>query len=122
MGESGSWTINYIPDGGGRITGQLLVSDDGVRFRAMYDSSFKTIAQSIGLAVGSFAATDGSVVYLRQDGDDAEIVVPAQVIDHAEATKKGITKRVVVHTTDGRDFVFDYGMLSTKKIVAAING
>ena len=31
-------------------------------------------------------------------------------------------KQVVVTMTDGQRFVFEYGVLSVKKIVAAING
>jgi len=31
-------------------------------------------------------------------------------------------KRAVITMNDGNTFVFDYGMLSTKKLVAAING
>ena len=118
----GSWTINFIPADGGRITGELIVSADDVRFRAMYDSSFRTIAKSIGLAAGSFAASGGHAVYLREEGSDAEIVVPRPSIASAAAAKKGLMKRVVITTTDGQEFVFDYGMLSVKGIVAEIEG
>ena len=31
-------------------------------------------------------------------------------------------KRAVITMTDGTEFVFDYGMLSPKKLVAAVNG
>ena len=30
-------------------------------------------------------------------------------------------KRVLITMSDGSEFLFDYGMLSTKKLVAAIN-
>lgn len=120
--ELGSWIINYVPDEGGRLTGKLILTEDEVRFRAMYDSSFKTIARNIGLAAGAMAASGGSVTYLREDGSEAEIVVPRVAIAKAEAAKKGMMKRVVVTTTDGDELVFEYGMMSVKKIVAAING
>jgi hypothetical protein len=118
----GSWTINYLPEDGGRITGKLILTGDELKFRAMYDSSFKAIATNIGLAAGTLAATGGSLVFIREDGEEAELVIPRGAVATAEAAKKGLMKQVVVTTADGRRFVFDYGMLSVKKIVAAING
>ena len=120
--ELGSWIINYLPDDGGRLTGRLILTGEEVKFRAMYDSGFKTIAKNIGLAAGTLAASGGSVTYLREDGAEAEIVIPRSAVAGAAAAKKGMMKRVVVTTHDGGEFVFEYGMLSVKKIVAAING
>ena len=118
----GSWIINYLPDDGGRLTGKLILTVDEVRFRAMYDSSFKTVAKNIGLAAGTLAASGGAVTFLREDGSEAEIVLPRSVIATAEPARKGMMKQVVVTLADGSRFVFEYGMLSVKKIVAAING
>lgn len=115
-----SWTANYLPEGG-RLTGHLVVRDDEVVFRALYDSSFKTIAKSIGLAAGALAATGGRLTYLRDDGEEAEVVIPAGSIDRAEAGKKGLMKRAVVHLTDGSTATFEYGVLSVRKLVDAIN-
>lgn len=120
--ELGTWIINYMPEEGGRLTGKLILTEDEVKFRAMYDSSFKTVARNIGLAAGTLAASGGSLTFLREDGAEAEIVLPRAAITKAEAAKKGMMKHVVVTTTDGRQFTFEYGMLSVKKIVAAING
>jgi len=120
--ELGSWIINYLPDEGGRLTGKLILTEDEVKFRAMYDSSFRTVARNIGLAAGTLAASGGSLTFLREDGSEAEIVLPRGAIAKAEPTKKGMMKQVVLTTADGQQFVFEYGMLSVKKIVAAING
>ena len=119
--DLGSWTVNYLPDDGGRLTGKLVLTEDEVRFRAMYDSSFKTIAKNIGLAAGTMAASGGALTYLREDGSEAEIVLPRSSVAQAEEAKKGLMKQVAVTMTDGQRFVFEYGMLSVKKIVAAIN-
>ena len=116
-----SWTVNYLPEGG-RLTGHLVVRDDEIVFRALYDSSFKTIAKSIGLVAGSLAASGGHLTYLRDDGEEAEVVIPAESIDRAEAAKKGLMKRAVVHLTDGSTATFEYGVLSVRKLVDAING
>ena len=39
----------------------------------------------------------------------------------AEAAKKGMMKRVVVHLTDGSSHTFEFGLLSVKNLVAAVN-
>ena len=114
------WTINYIPEDG-RLTGHLVVRDDEVTFKALYDSSFKTIAKNIGLAVGSFAASGGHGAVLRESGVEAELVIPAASIAAAAEAKKGMMKRVVITLTDGEQFTFEYGLLGVKKLVAAVN-
>ena len=115
-----SWTINYVPEDG-RLTGMLHVRDDEVTFEALYDSSFKTIAKSIGVAAGTLAASGGHVTFLRDNGEEAELVFPVGSIARATDAKKGMMKRVVIHLTDGSEHTFDYGLLSVKKLVAAIN-
>jgi hypothetical protein len=115
-----TWTINYLPEDG-RLTGKLHVRDDEVTFEALYDSSFKTIAKNIGLAVGSLAASGGHLAYLRNDGEAAEVVLPTSSITEARGAKKGMMHRVVIQLTDGSEHTFEYGMLPVKKLVAAIN-
>ena len=61
------WTINYLPEDG-RLTGHLHVRDDEVTFEALYDSSFKTVAQNIGLAAGALVASGGQLTFLRNNG------------------------------------------------------
>ena len=90
-----TWTINYLPEHG-RLTGTLHGRDDEVTFGALYDSSFRTIAKSIGLAVGALAASGGHLAYLRDNGDEAEVVFPTGSIAGARGTKKGLMKRVVM--------------------------
>lgn len=114
------WTINYLP-ADGRLTGKLNVRDDEVTFEALYDSSFKTIAKSIGLAVGALGASGGHLIFLRDSGASAEVVIPADSITRAEPDKKKMMNRVIVHLTDGSTETFEYGMLSVKKLVAAVN-
>ena len=49
-------------------------------------------------------------------------MLPRADIASAEQVKKGLMKRAVVKMKDGSEFTFDYGMLSPKKLVAAVNG
>jgi hypothetical protein len=120
MGDT--WTINYLPESGGRITGKLSVADDEVRFDTLYDSSNAEVVKGILGSVAAFAATGGHAVYIHNTDTELEVVLPRAEIASAEQAKKGMMKRAVVTMKDGSVFTFDYGMLSTKKLVAAING
>ena len=115
-----SWTINYLPADGGRVTGILTVSDDGVAFKALYDSSNATILKNIAGAVGSLALTGGHLAYVRDSDAELELMLPKDGINDVKARKKWMMKQVVLTMEDGSDFVFDYGMLSVDKLVKAI--
>jgi hypothetical protein len=116
----GSWTINYLPEEGGRYTGTLEVSESGLNFETLYESSNKTIVKAIFVDVATFAAAGGHTVYRYSNDEQATIDLPAAEISGVEATKSGMMKRVVITMKNDEQFVFDYGMLSVKKLVAAI--
>lgn len=119
---SDTWTINYLPAEGGRITGKLQVTDSEVRFDALYDSSNTEILKGLLGAATSFAASGGHMAYLRDTDTEFTIALPRQEIASAEQAKKGLMKRAVITMNEGSIFVFDYGMLSPKKLIATING
>lgn len=118
--KAGSWTVNYLPEEGGRYTGTLEVKETGVFFDTLYESSNKTIVKAIFLDVATFAAVGGHTVYRYSNDEKATIDLPAPEIVGVEATKSGMTKRAVVTMKNDEQFVFDYGMLSVKKLVASI--
>lgn len=117
----GSWTVNYLPEEGGRFTGTLEVKDSGLHFDTLYESSNKTIIKAIFVDVATFTAAGGHTVYRYSNDEKAIVDLPAQDISGVAATKSGMTKRAVVSMSNGEQFVFDYGMLSVKKLVAAID-
>ena len=119
---SKTWTINYLPAEGGRITGKLSVKDSEVRFDALYDSSNKEVLKGILGAATALAASGGHVAYLHDTDTEFTIALPRAEIASAEQAKKGMMKRAVITMNDGSVFVFDYGMLSPKSLIAAING
>jgi hypothetical protein len=116
------WTLNYLPSDGGRLTGRLSVGPEDVRFSALYDSSNSEIVKGITGALGAYAVSGGHASYVHNSGTEFEVVLPKTEITSAVRAKKGMMKRAVITMADGSEFVFDYGMLSTKKLVAAING
>ena len=118
--ELGEWTLNYLPEEGGRYTGKLTVTDENVVFVSLYESSNKTIVKAIFLDVSSFAAAGGHNVYRYSNDDEARVELPVTEITGAKANKKGLMKQAVVTMQGGEEFIFDYGMLSVKKLVATI--
>ena len=118
----GSWTINYLPGEGERFTGTLEVRRDRLYFDTLYESSNRTIVKAIFLDVTTFAAAGGHTVYRYSNDDKAIVDLPVEDIAGVEAAKKGMMKRAVVTMNNGEEFVFDYGMLSVKKLVATIAG
>ncbi len=118
--KSPTWTINYIPSEGGRYTGILEVEPRGLRFESLYESSNATVVKAIFLDVTTFAAAGGHSVYRYSNEETATVDLPAAEIAAVIAAKKGVMKRTIVTMTNGEEFVFDYGMLSVKKLVSAI--
>jgi hypothetical protein len=116
----GDWTINYLPEEGGRYTGTLTVDDEKVRFVSLYESSNRTIVKAIFLDVGTFAAAGGHTVYRYSNDEEARVDLPVGDIAGVEARKKRLMNRVAITMKDGQEFVFEYGMLSVKNLVQAI--
>ena len=118
--ELGDWTVNYLPEEGGRYTGTLTVTDEQVTFVSLYESSNRTIVKAIFLDVGSYAAAGGHNVYRYSNDDEARVELPVGDLAAVKAKKKGLMKQAVVTMRGGEEFVFDYGMLSVKKLVATL--
>jgi hypothetical protein len=92
-----------------------------LRFETLYESSNKTVVKAIFLDVATFTAAGGHTVYRYSNDDEATVELPAAEISGVKAAKKGLMKRAIVTMTNDEEFVFDYGMLSVKKLVAAID-
>jgi hypothetical protein len=118
--ELGEWTINYLPEEGGRYTGKLKVGASELRFTSLYESSNKTIIKAIFIDVATYAASGGHLIYRYSTDKEAIVALPTKEISSVEATKKGIMNRAEVTMRDGPTFIFNYGMLPVKKLVEAI--
>ncbi|GMQ97775.1 MAG: hypothetical protein BMS9Abin17_0277 [Acidimicrobiia bacterium] len=115
------WTINFLPEEGGRITGKLRLTDDDLIYQGLYDSSNAEVVKGIGLSLGAFGVSGGHASYFHDTSTEFGFTLPRSGIAGAEMRKKGLMKQAVVTMNDGSTFVFDYGMLNPKKLVAEIN-
>ena len=117
----GEWIINYLPEEGGRYTGTLEVSDEKVRFTSLYESSNKTIVKAIFIDVATYAASGGRLIYRYSNNKEAIVELPVNEIAGAEATKKGLMNRAEIIMKNGQKFVFNYGLLSVKKLIKTVS-
>ncbi len=118
--KENEWTINYIPEEGGRYTGKIRVSEEEIRFVSLYESGNKTIVKAIFLDVATFAAAGGHMVYRYSNDKEAVVAMPVGEITSVKAAKKGLFKRVVITMKNKEVFTFDYGLLSVVKLVESI--
>lgn len=119
--ELGSWTVNFRPSDGGRYTGSLVITDQRVMFVAKYDTSSiaSTVAKVAGLGAVSTVAAASYGVHATEAGE-VTISIPRTHIRSVCQVGSALSKSVQIQTTDDRDFVFHYGALSVKKILAAL--
>ncbi|MHB8054640.1 MAG: hypothetical protein ACYDH3_05285 [Candidatus Aminicenantales bacterium] len=102
--ELGKWTLNFAPQGGGRYTGTLTVTNQRVLFLAKF-------ATSLGGAIGEL------IVY---KGDYGFLSIPKDRIQKVDVVGGFLKKRVEITLTDGSIHTLDYGLLNVQNIAEAI--
>ncbi|MBR57511.1 MAG: hypothetical protein CMH54_05555 [Myxococcales bacterium] len=103
----GEWTLNYVPPVGGRYTGKLQVTNHRLLFDAQFDTS-------VSGTLGELLVTGG--------GPHGYLSIPRSAISRVDVKTSFFKKKVVVMVGEQQAHTFDYGMLSVKKIAAAIQG
>ena len=100
-----TWTIMYIPPGGGKYNGKLTVTNKRLLYDAKYDVSAK------GLLSEALFAKWGSEGYLEINKAD---------ITDIRVEKSFLAKKVIVTLSDGGTHTFNYGALNVDKLAEAI--
>lgn len=100
-----TWTILYIPPGGGKFNGKLTITNKRLLYDAKYDVSAK------GLLSEALFIKWGSEGYLEINKSD---------ITDVSVEKSFLAKKAIVTLTDGTKHVFNYGALNVDKVVEAI--
>jgi hypothetical protein len=100
-----SWTINYRPPSGGFYNGKLYVTNNRVLFDARFEISAK------GIVLEAYAINIGSYMY---------VAIPKSDIKEVEEKSSFFKKQAILTLANGEKHVFDYGMLSVKKVIQAI--
>jgi hypothetical protein len=100
-----TWSLFYLPPGGGKYNGKLTITNQRLLYDAMFDASFK------GMVAGAVTTRWGSEGYLEID---------KKHIQSVDVQKKLLSKKCILTLTDGSKHTFDYGALNIDKAVAAI--
>lgn len=100
-----TWTILYIPPGGGKYNGKLTITNK----RLLYDAKFDVSAK--GLISEALFIKWGSEGYLEIDKTD---------IKDVQVEKSFLSKKVIVTLNDDSKHTFNYGALNVDKVAEAI--
>jgi hypothetical protein len=100
-----TWTLFYIPPGGGKYNGKLTVTNQ----RLLYDAKYE--AGLVGQLASTMTVRWGSVGYLE---------IAKKDIQSVEVQKKLLSKKCILTLADGSKHTFDYGAMNIDKAVAAI--
>jgi hypothetical protein len=103
--EIGNWTLLYVPPGGGKYNGKLVVTNKRLLYDAKFDMSVKGIVEE---------------ALLIKSGSDGYIQIPKECIKNVEVKKSFISKKVILTLDNGDIHTFDYGMLGIDKVAEAI--
>ena len=101
-----TWTLLYIPPGGGKYNGKLTITNKRLLYDAKYDVSAR------GLLSEALFVKWGSEGYLE--------INKADVTD-VQVEKNFLAKKAILTLSDGSKHTFNYGALNIDKVVTAIN-
>ena len=100
-----TWTILYIPPGGGKYNGKLTVTNKRLLYDAKYDVSAKGFLSEVMFIKW------GSEGYLEINKSD---------ITDVQIEKSFLAKKAIVTLSDGSKHTFNYGALNVDKVAEAI--
>ncbi len=99
------WTILYKPHGGGTYNGKLYVTDKRLLYDAQFDASVKGVLNE---------------ALFYQFGSQMFVAIPKDEITSVDVKSSFLKKQIILTLKNGETHIFDYGMLSVKKVAEAI--
>jgi hypothetical protein len=100
-----TWSILYMPPGGGKYNGKLTITNK----RLLYDTRFDVSAKgSLPDDMYTKWGKEGYVEIFKSD------------IREVNVEKSVLVKKAIITLSDGTKHTFNYGVLNIDKVVAAI--
>jgi len=100
-----TWTLFYLPPGGGKYNGKLTVTNQRLLYDAQFDASFKgMVAEAVFIKWGS----EGFLEIAKKD------------ITNVAVEKSFLSKKCILTLSDGSKHTFDYGVMNIDKMVEAV--
>lgn len=101
-----TWTLLYIPPGGGKYNGKLTITNLRLLYDAKYDVSAKgLLSEALFIKWGS----EGYLEIAKKDIADVKV------------EKSFLSKKAILTLADGSVHTFSYGAMNIDKVVDAIN-
>ena len=100
-----TWSILYLPPGGGKYSGKLTITNK----RLLYDTRFDVDAK--GLLPDD--------MYIKWGREGYVEIFKSDIIDLI-VEKTVLVKKAIITLSDGTKHTFNYGVLNIDKVVAAI--
>ena len=104
--EINTWTIVYIPPGGGLCNGKLIITNKRLLYNATNDLSARRVLSETPL------------VKWRSEG---YLEINKKDIKEVKTDKSLLNKKAILTLTDGSKHTFNYGALNIDKVIAALN-
>jgi len=102
--ELGTWTLNFLPHGGGRFTGPLTVTNQRVLFDAKFNTSVSGVLRELIVFKGSWGF----------------VSIPKDRIKGVDIQGSLLKKKVMITLDNDHIHTLDYGLLAVQKIADAI--
>lgn len=103
--EMGTWTTNFLIPNVGRYVGDLTITDKRIIFLSKFDTSLNSVI---------------NMAFFETFEDEQYMILPRENIKEIIPKKSMLNKRVTLVTNNNEEYIIDYGMLSIKAIVDAL--
>src|SRR5687768_6385785 len=100
-----TWTLLYIPPGGGKYNGKCTITNQRILYDAKLDYSGKGIVEEF---------------FYMKTGSEGYLVIPKNRIKNIETRKSFLDKRVILTLDNGQEHAFSYGALNIDKAAEAM--
>lgn len=100
-----TWTLLYIPPGGGKYNGRCTITNQRILYDAKLDYSIKGLLEEF--------------IYLKT-GSEGYLAIPKSRISSIETNKNFLDKRVILTLDNGQRHAFSYGALNIDRAAAAM--
>lgn len=100
-----TWSILYIPQGGGKYNGKLTITNK----RLLYDAKYDVLAKGL--------LSEAMFIKWRSEG---YLEINKADIKEVRVEKSFLAKKAILTLSDGSKHTFNYGALNIDKVAEAI--
>ena len=101
-----TWTLLYIPPGGGKYNGRCTITNQRILYDAKLDYSVRGVLKEF--------------MYLKT-GTEGYLAIPKSRISNMETKKNSMDKTVILTLDNGQEHAFSYGALNIDRAAEAMS-